>query len=796
MHEINKKSVKLYFGGSYKEKWSSDYTLSVEYQNRKSVTATLAPDGSRWIASEGEENIVNALNSADKDSFFYRCFSAAADVHSLTKVCFSENLKPDALHLFVKLENNIIAAAELMRILMDDCGLSIEKACAITVDCCGPYPEMDSELQGKLFRYQPRTSHVMSLLVQKCRTDINIRHDPEDPRHRSPGFAVSCGDKVRIAFDVLTGHPRSADIIITGPGWEHVRPMDKTETGFEVTFSAPDRPGSYRYALRINKDTTCLFICPDSSGCYGVLSRHQEGFRLTVSLPGFETPAWFRKTVMYQAFPDRFARSDDGTAQRGLEYHRSLGQRPDYHASEDDPVKYLPRPGEQFYSPDDFYGGTLNGITGKLDYLKELGVGCLYLNPIVEARSNHRYDASDYLKVDPILGTLEDFTRLTEEASKRGIKLILDGVFSHTGADSIYFNKYGTYDSFGACQGKNSPYYHWYTFYDYPNVYKSWWGFADLPEVDELAADWQYGVIKGENSVVAQWLKRGASGWRLDVADELPDEALAVIRRTVKSIDPDAPIIGEVWEDAVEKESYGQKRNYALGYSLDSVMNYPFRTAVLDFLHKRTNAFQLRNFLLGQSMNYPKPVYYSLMNLLGTHDVERLKSNLATEVNIKSLSREQQLALAFSEENLKKAEKLEVLAAAIQFSIPGVPNIYYGDEQGMCGCGDPFNRGFFKDNKSPLHDVYASLAKLRNSNPCMSTGFTKFMVISTDIISIVRYNADGLDAFGEPAEESAVVVTINRGTEKAEFSLELSQLGFENCRVSVDAESYSVNIIK
>ena len=390
-----------------------------------------------------------------------------------------------------------------------------------------------------------------------------------------------------------------------------------------------------------------------------------DRWQLSVIPADFTVPEAFRGRVMYQIFPDRFAFSNDGTAERGVAYHTALGQTPELHRSLEEPVRWQPRPFEQNYIPDDFYGGTLRGIEQKLPYLKELGISCLYLNPIVEARSNHRYDTSDYMRVDPILGTNEDFTHLCEMARQMGIRIMLDGVFSHTGADSIYFNRYNHYPVKGACQGADSPYYGWYEFRSFPNDYRSWWGFAELPEVEETNPGWQEMIVTGQDSAVRTWLRRGASGWRLDVADELPDAVLALIRRAAREEKPDAPILGEVWEDPVLKESYGSRRDYALGNSLDSVMNYPFRTAVLRFAHRWIDAYALRDFLRGQQMNYPKPLYYSLMNLLGSHDVDRLRSALAADVVIRDLKREEQLLLSFPLLNLLLNLPLKILLLKI-----------------------------------------------------------------------------------------------------------------------------------
>ncbi len=525
-------------------------------------------------------------------------------------------------------------------------------------------------------------------------------------------------------------------------------------------------------------ESSAHWLCPDETGYLGRLCpRRESGFRLTVYAPDFQTPAWFRRSVMYQIFPDRFAFSDDGTAEKGIAYHESLGQIPELHKSIDERVRHLPRSFEQNYSPDDFYGGTLRGIEQKLPYLKELGVSCLYLNPIVEARSNHRYDTSDYTRPDPILGTTEDFERLCESAKEQGIRIILDGVYSHTGCDSIYFDRYGNYGGEGACSGPESPYYSWYDFQRFPDEYRCWWGFADLPEVNEHDPRWQRYIITGEDSIMKLWLGRGASGWRLDVADELPDDVLALMRKHVKKADPDAAIIGEVWEDAVIKESYGSRRQYALGTALDSAMNYPLRTAVMEFAHNDCSAYNLRDFLIGQQMNYPWPFYYALMNLLGSHDVPRLKTVLACPYNLRSMSREDQLAVRFEQEALERAEKLEKMCAALQFAIPGVPSIYYGDEQGMEGVGDPFNRGPFKEGSRELHDCYARLSALRNSAPALSTGRAQFFAENSDVLLVLRYITDGKDIFDEESENGVYLCVVNRSETEKSYSADCSAAG-------------------
>ena len=215
-------------------------------------------------------------------------------------------------------------------------------------------------------------------------------------------------------------------------------------------------------------------------------------------------------------------------------------------------------------------------------------------------------------------------------------------------------------------------------------------------------------------------------------------------------------------------------------------MNYPLRTAILDFAHRRCSAYALRDFLMGQQLNYPRPLYYSLMNLLGSHDVERLRSALATDVRIKALSREQQLQLSFSREALEHAVELEKLCAVIQFALPGVPSIYYGDEQGMCGVGDPFNRLPFREERQDLHDFYAALGKLRREADALSTGRVRFAAASEGLLLILRSVTDGKDVFGSPAENGVYLAVVNRG-EAAEYSLDCSDLGCGTVRGQIGA---------
>lgn len=788
---MRKGYVAVHFGGSYRECWTESQRLYIAYEDRKTVHAVR--ENGVWLPAGGDEELCTLLRREDCPWLTMEYFQAAASVYAAAHICLENGLKLTRMREVYREEDNPLAAAELARLLMDDCGFSLEEAYRIAARCCGNIRACGVDVE-QVYPLQPRTAHVVSLLRALCSCTLELEHDPKAPDCRAPFGAVCAGEKLRLGFRVLGGQVKSAELVLFGDELRREYAMEREADGFFAQIALPDAPAALWYLFKIESASGTQYLCPDDSGLYGRLSAHEQGgFRLTVYKPGFDTPAWFRRSVMYQIFPDRFAFSEDGTAQRGIDYHRALGQTPELHGSIDEPVRWQAREFERDYSPDDFYGGTFKGIESRLDYLKALGVSVIYLNPIVEARSNHRYDTANYLRPDPILGTEEDFESLCRSAGERGIGIMLDGVFSHTGADSVYFNRNGAYPGLGACQGRESAYYGWYDFRSFPDDYRCWWGFRDLPEVNENDPHWQDFVISGENSVVKTWLRRGACGWRLDVADELPDNVLALIRDAAKEEKPDAPILGEVWEDAVIKESYGGRRNYALGYSLDSVMNYPFRQAAIDFARGRMDAYALRDFLIGQQMNYPKPMYYALMNLLGSHDVERLCTALSSDIVLKELPRNRQLEVEYTQEMLARGRELSKLCAALQFVIPGVPSVYYGDEQGMTGVRDPFNRQPFKEQDGELCAYYQELAALRNSTPILSTGKAEFMAAGADVLLVLRYIDSGLDEFGERAENGAWLAAINRGESRV-VKVDCSKAGLGEQSVQIDG--CSAKIIK
>ena len=402
---------------------------------------------------------------------------------------------------------------------------------------------------------------------------------------------------------------------------------------------------------------------------------------------------------MYQIFPDRFFKSGDCPVGEH-KILREWGEMPYFRPNEYGQVLN-----------NDFFGGNFNGIREKLGYLKGLGVTVLYLNPIFEAFSNHRYDTGDYTKVDSLLGTEEDFDALVQEADRQGIKIILDGVFNHTGADSRYFNLYGRYDSLGAYQSTRSPYADWYSFHPFPDEYDCWWGIRTLPAVNERSESYRKFIL-GEDGIVRRWLRHGIGGYRLDVADELPEFFLKELRKAVKEEAPDAVILGEVWEDASNKVSYGVRREYLQGSELDSVMDYPLKNAIIHFV-RTGNTAGLRETLAMLRDNYPAPALNCLMNILGTHDTPRILTALCCE----ELADKEEMARTFlSDEAKRRGKELLKTAALLQFTLPGVPCVYYGDENGMEGYADPFCRGCY-DWEHPdeeLRGFYSKLGALRS----------------------------------------------------------------------------------
>ena len=439
-----------------------------------------------------------------------------------------------------------------------------------------------------------------------------------------------------------------------------------------------------------------------------------ESFGLTVYDKHYTTPDWFKGGVLYQIFVDRFAKGgsvplrDDAVLNE--DWDNGIPQYPPYRGA---PL-----------ANNMFFGGTLWGVADKLDYLQSLGVTAIYLSPIFKAYSNHKYDTGDYMQIDEMFGGEEAFDHLLTEAKARNIGIILDGVFNHTGDDSRYFNKYGKYDTLGAYQSKESPWAHWFDFEEYPDRYRCWWGIDILPAVNTDEPSYRE-FICGKNGVIRHYLRKGISGWRLDVADELSESLIRDIRSASRKEKSDALLLGEVWEDASDKIAYGKRRSYFCGNELDSVMNYPVGNAIIDYvLHGDSE--KLFATVKRLYTHYPKGASDACMNLLGTHDTERILTRLSGIPDNGRSPAELSTAKLSPEEKTLAVKRLQ-LAWLLLSVMPGVPCIFYGDEVGMEGYYDPFNRRPFPWGREDerLLSFYRTIGKLRTTQPLFAKGYMK-----------------------------------------------------------------------
>ena len=531
--------------------------------------------------------------------------------------------------------------------------------------------------------------------------------------------------------------------------------------------------GLYWYAFRYTSAHGEFFIRKTETSL-GIVSTDGAFWQQTVYDKDFETPDFLKGGIIYQIFPDRFYNS--GSLKENVPDDRYICEnwekQPEFRQPQWDKLRL----------GNDYYGGDLKGIEQKLSYLKGLGVSCIYLNPIFEAHSNHRYNTADYMKIDPLLGNEKDLESLVKKAEKLGISIILDGVFSHTGDDSVYFNKYNRYNELGAYQDKNSKYFSWYNFQNFPDKYSSWWGITTLPETNENDPDFSE-FITGENGVIAYWLKKGIKGFRLDVADELTDSILDKIRISIKREDENNFLLGEVWEDATNKISYGARRRFLRGKQLDSVMNYPFCNAIINYV-KSANAKNIMNTVLSICENYPKCAVDTLMNHIGTHDTTRILTKLSTDTDFGN-NREAQSKFELSKEQRNYGIRLLKLASVLQYTLPGVPSLYYGDEAGLEGFSDPFCRGTYpwgKENQELLNH-YTALGKMRRENEAFKTG--EFLPVTDE---------NGIFSFKRKSKTQELLIFVNAThSERPVLITETTELLLgEDIKTKISPFSYSV----
>lgn len=481
--------------------------------------------------------------------------------------------------------------------------------------------------------------------------------------------------------------------------------------------------------------------------------------QLTVFNEKSSSAKWMQGGIMYHIFVDRFNKSGKCKPKKSAimnnDWYNGIPQFADV------PGGYVEN--------NMFFGGDLYGIIEKLDYIESLGVTCLYLSPIFDAYSNHKYDTGDYMSVDSMFGSEKALEELIKEAKKRDMHIIFDGVFNHTGSDSIYFNKEGNYNSLGAYQSKESPYYEWYNFRNYPDDYECWWDVKILPRVNSNNQSYK-NYILGDGGVIEKWMKKGIDGFRLDVADELSDDFLKTLNNKLKSINPEGVVYGEVWEDASNKIAYDKRKKYFLGGELDSVMNYPFREAIIEYL-KYGNYDKFYSTCKMLSSHYPKHNADLLMNLLGTHDTERILTVLGVD-SVDGFTNQELSTKKMTRTEYSKAKALLKLAYAIVATVPGVPCIYYGDEAGMQGYRDPFNRLPFPWGKedNEILEFYQKIGKIRRQEEVFKGGLFNLLECNSDILAFARYNDDEF-----------TVTLVNRSTEKYSFE---SSIPLKSCETN------------
>ncbi|MBQ2890377.1 MAG: glycoside hydrolase family 13 protein [Clostridia bacterium] len=593
-------------------------------------------------------------------------------------------------------------------------------------------------------------------------------YNSRDLKYKKPFGAMKTESSAE--FFIETEGVFSATLRLWSDNRETLVPMEKKEGGFSCWAVMPEKAQLvwYHFILETDEGWKIYSDNEERFGGEGVLKAFPDGkdYQITVYDKNFKTPKWFSGSVMYQIFPDRFYKGEDLPKKRE-EYI--------LHKDWNEPFAFQKHPFENGPACNDFYGGNLKGIEEKLPYLADLGISVIYLNPIFDAYSNHKYDTADYTKIDPMFGTEEDFKRLCEKAKKKGIRIILDGVFSHTGSDSVYFNKYKNYgEGVGAYQDENSPYRKWYQFKD-GNNYESWWGCTNLPNVNETEPTYLDHILTGEDAIIKKWLSLGASGWRLDVADELPDSFIKTLRSEAKSEKEDCVIIGEVWEDASNKISYSSLREYLLGDELDSVMNYPFKDSMIDLIKGYINASQFEKRIMKILENYPKEVSYSLMNMAGTHDTPRIKTVLGTNVDPGFMSDEEKWNYSLSGDEEKLALERLMLMVFMQMTFVGVPSIYYGDEAGMEGFRDPYNRKPFPwgNINEDLLNYHKKLIKLRNEHDFLKRGTFQPLYAKDKVFVYLREIKDGKDVFGNKAKNGAGLFIVNCSDETVYIKTEV-----------------------
>ena len=469
--------------------------------------------------------------------------------------------------------------------------------------------------------------------------------------------------------------------------------------------------GLYWYHFEVDTDEGMLYV--NKSNRYVASLNSNEEFPLTVIKKERDISSLYKGGIIYHIFVDRFNKVGRVNLRDGFVYRNDWGGVITKNTSDRTLLNY------------EVFGGNLKGVIEKLDYLEEIGVNIIYLSPIFMAPSNHKYDTSNYEKIDPMYGNEKILQDLIDEAKKRKIGIVLDGVFNHIGSDSIYFNKENHFDVIGAYNSKDSKYYDWFNFNNWPDDYASWWGIKTLPSVNQANKDLQDYISK----IISKYMKMGLLGFRLDVVDEIHHELLTKICSSIYNEKKDALIIGEVWEDASTKIAYSNRRGYFLGEELNSVMNYPLKDALISYVYDNDcdKIFYVYQMI---ENNYPEFVKHNLMNLIGSHDTRRILSILKEKDNY--------------------IDKLKIISG-LQYTFYGIPSVFYGDEVGIQEDAPDFSRKCYpwgKENKDIL-DWYKTLAKIR-----------KHKVFKEGKLEFIK-SCDGVIAYKRVSHKEEILIISN-----------------------------------
>ena len=561
---------------------------------------------------------------------------------------------------------------------------------------------------------------------------MQVIHDSQSLEFRKPFGAVEVGQKVKLSIIV------DKDILVA----VQLTMFDGTSLskGMKKEYL---NSGEFKYSVEIDTSDTLglleyYFILIDGYDrlYYGNNDEHLGGigqiynynpvpYQVTIYEKSY-IPDWYKEGIVYQILIDRFFNGNEDNAINSPKENSFI-----YGKWNDSPMYIKDNMGR--ITRWDFYGGNIKGIIKKLDYIKSLGASIIQLSPVFKSSSCHKYDTGNYEFIDEMFGTNDEFKELCEIAESKGIKIILEAVLSYTSSDSKYFNKLGNYDDIGAYNSPNSKYYDWYKFVKYPYQYESWWGINERPNIKVMDKGYINYIIKNKNSIIKKWIDFGVSGWRLNVIDELPDEFIELIRKRMQGINKETVLLGDIWDDASNKVSYSKRRRYLQGNEVQAVTNYPLRESLINFTKGYISSHRLKQKVMSLYENYPRENFYGNINIAGTNDTERI--------------------LTVLDENIELLRLLVV----IQFTLPGVPLIYYGDETGLKGGKEPDNRRSYpwgNENKNII-EFYKEIANIRNNENGLKKGDINIYETDSDVF-----------AFERNYENEKVVVLVNVSKEQ------------------------------